>query len=69
MICDKMTENHHFTITTNTSQHVEFFHSLILLYWLGSDDSDLKKQPIDLCTIVVAVSRGTVPPEFPFFSL
>ena len=29
MICDKKTENHNFTITTNTSQHVEFFHSLI----------------------------------------
>ena len=25
----KRTENHNFTITTNTSQHVEFFHSLI----------------------------------------
>ena len=24
----KRTENHNFTITTNTSQHVEFFHSL-----------------------------------------
>ena len=31
MICDKRTENHNFTITTNTSQHVEFFHSLIFL--------------------------------------
>ena len=32
IICDlnfKSTENHNFTITTNTSQHVEFFHSLI----------------------------------------
>ena len=32
IICDlnfKRTENHNFTITTNTSQHVEFFHSLI----------------------------------------
>ena len=29
MICDKRTENHNFTITTNTSQRVEFFHSLI----------------------------------------
>ena len=32
LICDfkfKRTENHNFTITTNTSQHVEFFHSLI----------------------------------------
>ena len=29
MICDKRTENHNFTITTNMSQHVEFFHSLI----------------------------------------
>ena len=31
IICDlnfKRTENHNFTITTNTSQHVEFFHSL-----------------------------------------
>ena len=27
----KRTENHNFTITTNTSQHVEFFHSLIFL--------------------------------------
>ena len=27
--CDKRTENHNLTITTNTSQHVEFFHSLI----------------------------------------
>ena len=32
IICDfnfKRTENHNFTITTNVSQHVEFFHSLI----------------------------------------
>ena len=29
MICDKRIENHNFTITTNTSQHAEFFHSLI----------------------------------------
>ena len=32
IICDlnfKRTENHNFTITTNMSQHVEFFHSLI----------------------------------------
>ena len=29
IICDKRTENHNFTITTNTSQHVEFFHALI----------------------------------------
>ena len=31
-ICDlnfKRTENHNFTITTNMSQHVEFFYSLI----------------------------------------
>ena len=27
----KRTENHNFTITTNTSQHVEFFHSLIFI--------------------------------------
>ena len=26
------TENQNFTITTNTSQHVEFFHSLIFEY-------------------------------------
>ena len=34
IICDlnfKRTENHNFTITTNTSQHVEFFHSLIFM--------------------------------------
>ena len=31
MISDKRTENHNFTIKTNTSQHVEFFHSLILI--------------------------------------
>ena len=31
MICDKRTENHNFTITTNMSQHVEFFHSLIFV--------------------------------------
>ena len=40
MICDKRTENHNFTITTNTSQHVEFFHSLIFdLFWLCVDFS------------------------------
>ena len=34
IICDRRTENHNFTITTNTSQHVEFFHSLIFKkYW------------------------------------
>ena len=39
MICDKRTENHNFTITTNTSQHVEFFHSLIFeIKWLHSLD-------------------------------
>ena len=35
IICDlnfKRTENHNFTITTNTSQHVEFFHSLIFYF-------------------------------------
>ena len=34
IICDlnfKRTENHNFTITTNMSQHVEFFHSLIFI--------------------------------------
>ena len=34
IICDfkfKRTENHNFTLTTNTSQHVGFFHSLIFL--------------------------------------
>ena len=34
IICDfqlKRTENNNFTIITNTSQHVEFFHSLIFL--------------------------------------
>ena len=31
IICNKRTENHNFTITTNTSQHVEFFHSLIFI--------------------------------------
>ena len=34
IICDlnfKRTKNHNFTITTNTSQHVEFFHSLIFV--------------------------------------
>ena len=34
IICDlnfKRTENHNFTIATNTSQHVEFFHSLIFV--------------------------------------
>ena len=39
-ICDPMcllyakNENHDFTITTNTSQHVEFFHSLIFLLFI-----------------------------------
>ena len=32
----KRTENHNFTITTNTSQHVEFFHSLIFLLAMSS---------------------------------
>ena len=39
IICDlnfKRTENHNFTITTNTSQHVEFFHSLIFNIFLQS---------------------------------
>ena len=27
-------KNHNFTITTNTSQHVEFFHSLIFIVFL-----------------------------------
>ena len=34
IICDfkfKRTENHNFTITANTNQHVEFFHSLIFV--------------------------------------
>ena len=38
IICDlnfKRTENHNFTITTNTSQHVEFFHSLIFVIVLS----------------------------------
>ena len=48
MICDKRTENHNFTITTNTSQHVEFFHSLIFSliffsYFLGGGPSVLSK--------------------------
>ena len=37
IICDlnfKRTENHNFTITTNTSQHVEFFHSLIFYFFV-----------------------------------
>ena len=32
IVCDfkfKRTENHNFTLTTNTSQHVKFFHFLI----------------------------------------
>ena len=42
IICDlnfKRTENHNFAITTNMSQHVEFFHSLIFLlsYTMGAD--------------------------------
>ena len=41
MICDKRTENHNFTITTNTSQHVEFFHSLILVDDLVKFDEKL----------------------------
>ena len=36
MICDKRTENHNFTITTNMSQHVEFFHSLIFSIIAGN---------------------------------
>ena len=35
IICDlnfKRTENHNFTITTNMSQHMEFFHPLIFYY-------------------------------------
>ena len=35
----KRTENHNFTITTNTSQHVEFFHSLIFESFLVIVDS------------------------------
>ena len=41
MICDKRTENHNFTITTNTSQHVEFFHSLIFAGSLESANSSI----------------------------
>ena len=36
IICDlkfKRTENHNLTITTNMSQHVEFFHSLIFVFF------------------------------------
>ena len=48
IICDfkfKRTENHNFTLTTNTSQDVEFFHSLIFLeIVLGTlVDLDLKR--------------------------
>ena len=35
IICNfkfKRTENHNFTVTTNTSQYMEFFHSLIFFY-------------------------------------
>ena len=42
IICDlnfKRTENHNFTITTNTSQHVEFFHSLIFFIFMISKSS------------------------------
>ena len=34
----KRTENHNFTIRTNMSQHVEFFHSLIFLVLIISKD-------------------------------
>ena len=66
MICDKRTENHNFTITTNTSQHVEFFHSLILLYWLGSDDSDLKKKPMISVRLLSLFHVGQCLPNFLF---
>ena len=44
IICDlnfKRTENHNFTITTNMSQHVEFFHSLIFIIIIGGGFSDI----------------------------
>ena len=38
----KRTENRHFTITTNTSQCVEFFHSLIFLWFVGDVKQERK---------------------------
>ena len=53
MICDKRTENHNFTITTNTSQHMEFFHSLIFDINYGNVLSNNEILPVtDVCNSV-----------------
>ena len=39
----KGTENHNITITTNTSQHVEFFHSLIFFSFTENAVDCLKR--------------------------
>ena len=49
------TENHHFTITTHTSQHVEFFHSLIFFYRLYANTSWSWIRQKELRTVLIHI--------------
>ena len=69
IICNKRTENHNFTITTNTSQHVEFFHSLIFIIITSRNEVVAKVTFLHLSAIlftggVSASMHAGIPPPW-----